>query len=134
MAGGLGVIADLYKLEVFEMARWLNEEYYGEEIIPSAIINKPPSAELRPDQKDADSLPKYDILDPILEAYIEKQHSVAEIAEQGFDIDIVREIVALVDRNEYKRFQAVPALKVSDKAFGTGRRWPLVQRWTNNRN
>lgn len=134
MAGGLGVIADLYKLEVFEMARWLNEEYYGEEIIPSAIINKPPSAELRPDQKDADSLPKYDILDPILEAYIEKQHSVAEIAEQGFDIDTVREIVALVDRNEYKRFQAVPALKVSDKAFGTGRRWPLVQRWTNNRN
>lgn len=134
MAGGLGVIADLYKLEVFEMARWLNEEYYSEEIIPSAIINKPPSAELRPDQKDADSLPKYDILDPILEAYIEKQHSVAEIAEQGFDIDTVREIVALVDRNEYKRFQAVPALKVSDKAFGTGRRWPLVQRWTNNRN
>ena len=134
MAGGLGVIADLYKLEVFEMARWLNEEYYGEEIIPSAIINKPPSAELRPDQKDADSLPEYDILDPILEAYIEKQHSIAEIAEQGFDIDTVREIVALVDRNEYKRFQAVPALKVSDKAFGTGRRWPLVQRWTNNRN
>ena len=134
MAGGLGVIADLYKLEVFEMARWLNEEYYGEEIIPSAIINKPPSAELRPGQKDADSLPEYDILDPILEAYIEKQHSIAEIAEQGFDIDTVREIVALVDRNEYKRFQAVPALKVSDKAFGTGRRWPLVQRWTNNRN
>ncbi len=134
MAGGLGVIADLYKVEVYEMARWLNEEYYGEEIIPSAIINKSPSAELRPDQKDADSLPKYDILDPILESYIEKQLSVAEIAERGFDIDLVQEIVELVDRNEYKRFQAVPALKVSDKAFGTGRRWPLVQRWTNNRN
>lgn len=134
MAGGLGVIADLYKLEVYEMARWLNEKYYGEEVIPTAIIDKPPSAELRPDQKDADSLPKYDILDPILEAYIEKQHSVAEIAGQGFDIDTVQEIVALVDRNEYKRFQAVPALKVSDKAFGTGRRWPLVQRWTSNRN
>ncbi|MDZ7658428.1 NAD+ synthase [Fodinibius sp.] len=134
MAGGLGVIADLYKLEVYEMARWLNEKYYGEEIIPQEIIDKAPSAELRPDQKDADSLPKYDILDPILEAYIEKQLSIAEIAQQGFDIDTVQEIVALVDRNEYKRFQAVPALKVSDKAFGTGRRWPLVQRWTNNRN
>jgi NAD+ synthetase len=134
MAGGLGVIADLYKLEVYEMARWLNEEYYGEEIIPSAIIKKPPSAELRPDQKDADSLPKYDILDPILEAYIEKQLSIEEIADQGFDIDTVQEVIALVDRNEYKRFQAVPVLKVSDKAFGTGRRWPLVQRWTTNRN
>jgi NAD+ synthetase len=134
MAGGLGIIADLYKLEVYEMARWLNEEYYGEEIIPSAIINKPPSAELRPDQKDADSLPKYDILDPILQAYIEKQLSVAQIAEQGFDVDTVREIIALVDQNEYKRYQAVPALKISDKAFGMGRRWPLVQRWTNNRN
>lgn len=134
MAGGLGVIADLYKLEVYEMARWLNEEYYGEEIIPPEIINKPPSAELRPDQKDADSLPKYGILDPILEAYIEKQRSVADIAEQGFDINTIQEIAALVDRNEYKRFQAVPVLKVSDKAFGTGRRWPLVQRWTNNRN
>jgi NAD+ synthetase len=134
MAGGLGIIADLYKHEVYEMARWLNEKYYGEEIIPEEIINKPPSAELRPDQKDADSLPKYDILDPILEAYIEKQCSVTEIAEQGFDIETVQEIVALVDRNEYKRLQAVPALKVSDKAFGTGRRWPLVQRWTNNRN
>ncbi|WP_445666503.1 NAD+ synthase [Fodinibius sp. AD559] len=134
MAGGLGVIADLYKVEVYEMAHWLNEEYYGEEIIPKETIKKPPSAELRPDQKDADSLPKYDILDPILEAYIEKQLSVAEIAEQGFDIEVVEEIAALVDRNEYKRFQAVPVLKVSDKAFGTGRRWPLVQRWTSNRN
>ncbi|PAU93381.1 NAD+ synthase [Aliifodinibius salipaludis] len=134
MAGGLGVIADLYKLEVYEMAHWLNEEYYGEEVIPSAIINKPPSAELRPAQKDADSLPKYDILDLILEAYIEKRLSITEIADQGFDIDTVQEIVALVDRNEYKRFQAVPAIKVSDKAFGSGRRWPLVQRWTSSRN
>ncbi len=133
MAGGLGVIADLYKLEVYEMARWLNQEYYGKEIIPSEIINKPPSAELRPDQKDADSLPKYDILDPILEAYIEKQLPVAEIADQGFDFEIVNKISALVDSNEYKRFQAAPALKVSDKAFGTGRRWPLVQRWTKTR-
>ncbi|MEL7832496.1 NAD+ synthase [Fodinibius sp. Rm-B-1B1-1] len=133
MAGGLGVIADLYKLEVYEMSRWLNEEYYGYEVIPSAIINKPPSAELRPDQKDADSLPKYDILDPILEAYIEKQLSIGKIAAQGFDLQLVKKIATLVDRNEYKRFQAVPALKVSDKAFGTGRRWPLVQRWTQSR-
>lgn len=133
MAGGLGVIADLYKLEVYEMARWLNEEYYGHEVIPSAIINKPPSAELRPDQKDADSLPKYDILDPILEAYIEKQLSISKIAEQGFDLQLVKKITTLVDRNEYKRFQAAPVLKVSDKAFGLGRRWPLVQRWTQSR-
>lgn len=132
MAGGLGVIADLYKMEVYEMARWLNEEYFKEEIIPTSILTKPPSAELRADQKDTDNLPNYDILDPILEAYIEEQLSIAEMAEQGFDITLVREVAELVDRNEYKRFQAVPALKISEKAFGTGRRWPLVQRWTEN--
>jgi NAD+ synthetase len=133
MAGGLGIIADLYKTEVYEMAHWLNNEYYKKEIIPKDIIDKPPSAELRPDQKDADTLPTYDILDPILQAYIEGQLSEQEIADRGFDITTVEKITAMVDRNEFKRFQAVPGLKVSPRAFGTGRRWPLVQQWTKNR-
>ena len=133
MAGGLGIIADLYKTEVYEMAHWLNNEYYKKEIIPKDIIDKPPSAELRPDQKDADTLPNYDILDPILQAYIEEQLSEQEIADRGFDITTVEKITAMVDRNEFKRFQAVPGLKVSPRAFGTGHRWPLAQQWTKNR-
>lgn len=130
MAGGLGIIADIYKTEVFEMSRWLNEQYYGEEVMPESIIDKPPSAELRPDQKDSDSLPDYNILDAILELYIEKQQSVDVIASEGFDKEMVKKVVNLVDRVEYKRFQSVPALKVSTKAFGTGRRWPMVQGWS----
>jgi len=133
MAGGLGIISDLYKLEVFEMAHWLNNEYFKQEVIPGSILEKPPSAELRPDQKDADTLPAYDILDPILKAYLEEQLSIEEIAERGFDISTVTRITEMVDRMEYKRFQAVPGLKMSDKAFGTGRRWPIVQKWTTNR-
>lgn len=133
MAGGLSIIADLYKTEVFEMAHWLNNEYFNQEIIPTDILTKPPSAELRPDQKDADSLPEYEILDPILEAYIEEQISDIQIADRGFDLSTVRKITAMVDQTEHKRFQAAPALKVSAKAFGTGRRWPMVQRWTKNR-
>lgn len=134
MAGGLGIIADLYKREVYEMAEWLNKEYYQKEIIPASILTKPPSAELRPHQKDSDSLPEYDILDPILELYIEKQLSVEEIAQLGYERETVDRITALVDYSEYKRYQAVPSLKVSSKAFGTGRRWPLVQGWTTSRN
>jgi NAD+ synthetase len=133
MSGGLGVISDLYKTDVYDMARWLNNEYFEKDIIPKSIIDKPPSAELRPDQKDADSLPPYEVLDPILKAYIEEQCSEQDIANRGFDIETVQRITALVDMNEYKRYQAVPGLKVNDKAFGTGRRWPIVQRWTNNR-
>lgn len=133
MAGGLSIIADLYKTEVFEMAHWLNNEYFNQEIIPTDILTKPPSAELRPDQKDADSLPEYEILDPILEAYIEEQLSDIQIADRGFDLSTVKKITAMVDQTEHKRFQAAPALKVSAKAFGTGRRWPMVQRWTKNR-
>lgn len=133
MSGGLGIIADLYKKEVYEMARWLNNEYFQQEIIPEATITKPPSAELRPDQKDVDTLPDYNILDPILQAYIEDRCSIEEIVERGYDIEVVKRITKLVDRMEYKRFQAVPALKVSDKAFGSGRRIPLAQRWTDSR-
>jgi len=133
MAGGLGVITDLYKTEVYEMAHWLNNEYFQRDVIPKDILTKSPSAELRPDQKDIDSLPDYDTLDGILKAYIEEQLSNDEISARGFDSDLVSRITTLVDRMEYKRYQAVPGLKVSEKAFGMGRRWPLAQQWTKNR-
>lgn len=132
MAGGLGIISDVYKTEVYKMARWLNKSFYRREIIPENILNKPPSAELRPDQKDTDTLPDYETLDTILKLYIEKQQPIQEIIDQDFDEEIVRKVVKLVDQTEYKRFQAVPGLKVSTKAFGTGRRWPIAQGWTRN--
>jgi len=132
MAGGLGIISDLYKTEVYEICSWLNKKFYGRCVIPENILEKPPSAELRPDQKDSDTLPEYKILDLILEAYIEKQQSPEEIINSGFDPSVVNKTVKLVDKNEYKRFQAVPGLKISTKAFGTGRRWPVVQGWSKN--
>lgn len=130
MAGGLGVISDLYKTEVYAMCRWLNEEYYKKEVIPEAIITKEPSAELRPDQKDSDSLPDYGTLDTILKYYLEDQLSREEILAKGFNEEIIDQVLRLVDRNEHKRYQAAPGLKVSAKAFGVGRRWPIVQQWT----
>lgn len=130
MAGGLSVISDLYKTEVFEVCKWLNQEYYKKEVIPESIINKPPSAELRPDQKDSDSLPEYGTLDAILKYYIEQQCSREQIIDIGFDGVLVDKVIRLVDLNEHKRFQAPPGLKMSAKAFGTGRRWPLAQQWT----
>ncbi|MDZ7807434.1 MAG: NAD+ synthase [Gracilimonas sp.] len=130
MAGGLSVISDLYKTEVYDICQWLNEEYYKKEMIPENIINKPPSAELRPDQKDSDSLPDYGTLDSILRYYIEQQCSRDEIIQTGFDGELVDKVIRLVDLNEHKRFQAPPGLKMSVKAFGTGRRWPLAQQWT----
>ena len=131
MAGGLSILADVYKTEVFRISRWLNESYYGREVIPWSTIEKPPSAELRPDQKDTDSLPEYGILDGILKAYIEEQLSADAITALGHDREQVREIIRMVDRNEYKRRQAAPGLRVSSKAFGLGRRLPIVQRWTD---
>jgi NAD+ synthetase len=130
MAGGLSVISDVYKTEVYNICRWLNEEYYGQEVIPEVILTKPPSAELRPDQKDSDSLPDYGTLDAILEYYLEEQRSRVEIISSGIDAQIVDKTLRLVDLNEHKRFQAPPGLKISAKAFGTGRRWPIVQQWT----
>lgn len=132
MNGALAVIGDLYKSEVYQMAKWLNREYYGREVIPESIITKEPSAELRPDQKDSDTLPEYDVLDKILYRYIELQHSAKKIITDGFDADTVRHVVNLVERSEFKRVQAAPILKLSSKSFGAGRRWPLVQRWTQN--
>lgn len=132
MNGGLGIINDLYKTEVYDLARWLNEVFYKREVIPGRVISKPPSAELRPDQKDTDTIPDYDLLDPILYLYIEKQRSAEQIIKEGFDTKVVKNVINRVDHYEYKRFQSVPGLKISTKAFGSGRRWPIVQRWTEN--
>lgn len=131
MAGGIAVLSDVYKTEVYRLARWYNRSRGGE-VIPQAIIDKEPSAELRPDQKDSDSLPSYDIMDRVLELYIEQQISREEILEKGFEAATVDRIIRLVDFNEYKRNQAPPGLKVSAKAFGLGRRWPIVQQWTGH--
>lgn len=132
MNGALAIIGDLYKTEVYRLSKWLNQSYYKREVIPLSILNKPPSAELRPEQKDADSLPEYDLLDGILTRYIDLQWSREKIVEVGYDSSEVERILKLVDRNEFKRYQASPILKLSPKAFGTGRRWPLVQQWTKN--
>jgi len=123
MAGGFAPLKDIPKLMVFELAKWRNEQ---QQIIPQRVIDRPPSAELREDQKDEDSLPPYDILDPILERYIELDQSPAEIIESGFDAEIVKQIVLLVDRNEYKRRQAAPGVKISKRAFGRDRRYPIT--------
>ena len=126
MCGGLAVISDVPKTKVFELARWINRDG---EIIPEATITKPPSAELRPDQKDEDSLPPYEVLDAILERYVVESQSVAEIVAGGFDEATVQRVVRLIDLNEYKRRQAAPGLKVTSKAFGVGRRIPVAQRY-----
>ena len=126
MAGGLAVISDVPKTLVYSVARWINRE---REIIPRNTIEKPPSAELKPDQRDQDTLPPYDILDPILQLYVEEQQSVADIVAYGFEEQTVRWVVRRVDMNEYKREQAAPGLKVTSRAFGLGRRMPIAQRF-----
>jgi NAD+ synthase (glutamine-hydrolysing) len=126
MCGGLSVIGDLYKTEVFELARFMNKDG---EVIPENIITKPPSAELRPDQKDTDSLPDYEVLDEILYQYIEKRQSPADLIEKGFDGKLVRRVLRLVNINEFKRYQTAPVLRVSDKSFGMGRRMPIVGKY-----
>jgi NAD+ synthase (glutamine-hydrolysing) len=126
MCGGLAVISDVPKTMVYRISEWVNREG---EVIPTATITKPPSAELRPDQKDQDSLPDYDTLDSILDRYVVGCRSVDEIIAEGFDAVVVRKVVRLVDLNEYKRRQAAPGLKVTSRAFGVGRRMPVAQRW-----
>lgn len=126
MCGGLAPISDVYKTKVYELAKFINRQ---EEIIPIEIINKVPSAELRPNQTDQDTLPPYDVLDEILYYYIEEAKEVDEIVEAGFDRELVQKVLKMVDRAEYKRKQAAPGLKVTNKAFGSGRRFPIVQRW-----
>jgi NAD+ synthetase len=126
MCGGLAVISDLPKTKVFEVSKWVNR--HGERI-PWNTITKPPSAELRPDQKDQDTLPEYDVLDAILELYVEQHLGAEEIVGHGFEETMVRWIQRRVDLNEWKRQQAAPGLRVTSKAFGMGRRMPIVQRF-----
>ena len=126
MAGGLGVLGDCYKLQIYELAKYINRKT---EIIPNNILIKEPSAELRPDQKDSDSLPVYDILDKILYQYIENAMGPAEIKSLGFDAALVDRILKLVNTNEYKRNQFCPIIRVSPKAFGVGRRMPIVGKY-----
>ena len=128
MCGGLAVISDVPKTQVFELARHLNKDQLR---IPVNTIEKPPSAELRPDQKDSDSLPDYEILDGILKAYVEEGKSSSSIIEAGYGEEITRKVIRLVDLNEYKRNQAAPGLKTTPLAFGIGRRIPIVQKYQN---
>ncbi len=129
MCGGLAVISDLLKTKVYKVVNYINREG---EIIPNEIVKKPPSAELRPGQKDQDELPPYEILDPILSLYIEEMLSPAEIVKMGYPENIVRKITTMVDKNEYKRRQAPPGLRITSKAFGYGRRLPIVQKFFLN--
>jgi NAD+ synthetase len=126
MAGGLALLSDVPKTMVYALARYINR--HGE-IIPRNTIDKAPSAELRADQKDQDTLPPYDILDEILRFYVEEQLTTAEITAKGFDSDTVRWVADKVDTNEYKRQQAAPGIKVTSKAFGIGRRVPIAQKF-----
>jgi NAD+ synthase (glutamine-hydrolysing) len=126
MAGGLGVLGDVYKMQVYALAEYINRE---REIIPQNIIDKAPSAELRPGQKDADSLPDYAILDAVLYQYIERRQGPKDLIAMGFDENLVTRILKLVNSNEYKRNQFCPIIRVSPKAFGVGRRMPIVGKY-----
>ncbi len=128
MCGGLSVIGDLYKMEVYALAEYMNKDG---EVIPQNTITKPPSAELRPDQKDSDSLPPYEQLDEVLFQYIEKQQGPKEIIAMGFDEALVKRVLRLVNISEFKRYQTAPMLRVSNKAFGMGRRMPIVGKYLN---
>jgi len=128
MAGGFAVIKDVFKTTVYRIARHINHRA-GREIIPENVFVKPPSAELRPDQTDQDTLPPYEVLDPILEAYVEKDKSFQEIVAMGFDPETVRRVITMVDRNEYKRRQAPPGIKITSRAFGRDRRLPITNRY-----
>ena len=128
MAGGLAVISDVPKTKIYELARWINRE---REIIPNDTITKPPSAELKPDQKDQDTLPPYDVLDEILRLYVEENLSARDIIAHGFEEKTVRWVARRVDLNEWKREQAAPGLKVTSRAFGVGRRMPVAQRFVD---
>jgi NAD+ synthase (glutamine-hydrolysing) len=122
MCGGLSVIGDLYKTEIYDLCHYINRE---REIIPANILSKAPSAELRPDQKDSDSLPPYETLDALLNLYIEEEKGPAQIIQAGFDPILVQKILRMVNINEWKRWQAPPVLRLSKKAFGPGRRVPI---------
>jgi NAD+ synthetase len=126
MAGGLAVISDVPKTLVYDLARYLNTE---REVIPVSTLDKAPSAELRPDQADQDSLPPYEVLDRIVEAWVEEHRSVGDIIAEGLDPGAVHEVVRLITGNEYKRRQAAPGIKITAKAFGVGRRYPIAAKY-----
>ena len=128
MAGGYAPIKDVPKLLVYQLSNWRNRQG---EVIPQRVLERPPSAELAPDQKDTDSLPGYDVLDPILERYVELQQSVESIIDAGYDADTVVRVVQLVDRNEYKRRQAPPGVRITQRAFGRDRRYPITSGYQN---
>jgi NAD+ synthetase len=126
MAGGFAVLKDVYKTQVYALSRWRNAR---SAVIPVNTITRPPSAELKPDQTDQDSLPPYDTLDAILRLYVEEDRSIAEIVRDGHDEAVVRRVVRLVDQAEYKRRQSPPGIKISPRAFGKDRRLPITNRW-----
>jgi NAD+ synthase (glutamine-hydrolysing) len=127
-AGGFAVLKDVYKTTVSELARWRNQRP-GAPPIPERTLTRSPTAELRPDQTDQDTLPPYAVLDPILRLYVEEDRSVSEIAELGYDAELVRQVVRMVDRAEYKRRQSPPGIKITPRAFGKDRRLPITNRW-----
>jgi NAD+ synthase (glutamine-hydrolysing) len=131
MAGGFAVIKDCPKTWVYRICRWLNARN-GAPVIPERILNKAPTAELRYDQKDTDSLPPYDVLDPILELLVERDRSVQEAIDAGFDPATVRRVMRLVQRAEYKRRQAAPGVKLTHRNFGKDRRWPITNRYNDD--
>ena len=126
MAGGFAVLKDVSKTLVYKLACWRNEHGHPKDVIPQSVFEKPPSAELKPGQKDVDSLPSYEMLDPILKAYVEDDRSLQEIVEMGFEKQVVKQVIKAVDRNEYKRRQAPPGVKITSRAFGKDRRLPIV--------
>jgi NAD+ synthase (glutamine-hydrolysing) len=128
MAGGFAVIKDVPKTVVYELVEYRNS-LEKTDVIPRRVLAKPPSAELRPDQKDVDSLPPYSILDPILQAYVEEDKDLEEIVNMGFEEKIVKEIIRLVDRNEYKRRQSPPGIKITPRALGKDRRLPISNKY-----
>jgi NAD+ synthase (glutamine-hydrolysing) len=131
MCGGLAAISDVPKTLVYRIAEWINRE---REVIPRSSITKPPSAELRPDQKDTDSLPPYDVLDPIVRAYVEEGLDLSAIAARGVDRQVVADVLRRIDASEYKRRQAAPGIRISSKAFGVGRRYPVAADYRFARN
>ena len=128
MAGGFAVLKDVFKGDVYRLVRWRNE-HEGRELVPASVLDRAPSAELRHEQRDEDSLPPYDVLDPILEAYVEQDLDAEEIERQGFERADVERVIRLVDLAEYKRRQAPPGVRVSTKAFGRDRRLPITNRF-----
>jgi len=128
MAGGFAVLKDVFKQWVYRLVRWRNEEA-GRELVPASVLERPPSAELRYEQRDDQSLPPYDVLDAILEGYVEDDLEAAELVERGLPEAEVQRVIRLVDLAEYKRRQAPPGVKISTKAFGRDRRVPITNRW-----